>query len=53
MLNIITCNHCNAQNNLSKYSINPHSHVTNAVTCECCGKQISFIPDEDCWINNK
>lgn len=53
MLTNITCKYCNTQNDLTKYFINPHSHVTNAVTCECCGKQIYFIPNEDCWINDK
>lgn len=52
MLKEVTCKYCNTTNNLSKYSINHHSHVTNIITCECCGKPITFIPDEVCWLNS-
>lgn len=47
--NTITCNVCGCIIDLGKYSINPHSHVVNGITCEC-GHQITFIPDEDCHI---
>lgn len=44
----ITCSNCGREISLSNYAINPHSHVSNAIICEC-GHSISFIPDEDCW----
>lgn len=48
----ITCKNCGKEINLPNYAINPHSHVSNVILCEC-GQSISFIPDEDCWCVSK
>lgn len=45
----VICPSCKKKIDLTKYSINPHSHVEHAITCEC-GAQIRFIPDADCHI---
>lgn len=47
----IICPSCKKQIDLKLYNINPRSHVINGVVCEC-GRQITFIPDEDCLCVN-
>lgn len=47
----VICSKCGQEVDLTKYSINPHSHVMNSVTCQC-GAIVRFIPDEDCYICN-
>lgn len=46
----LICPNCGQEVNTNDYSINPHSHVFNVITCDKCGSQVRFIPDEDCHI---